>query len=246
MNNTPSNYSYSAADSSGQSGGQMETMRLPLFPLNTVLFPGMMLPLNVFEPRYLDLVNDCVEKKSPFGIVLIRSGKGIGVEGVPHLIGTAARIKKVQKKEDGRMSVVVVGTRRFQVEAFDHSRAYLSAEASLLPFTDADTRVADDLMQQIRPDIMEYVELIAKASKVKVRMERFPADPKSTAFLIAGALQVENAEKQALLAMASVPEILVRERYLLSRETLIMRYMVETQKSIMGMGAGPTGHLFPN
>src|SRR5210317_923979 len=92
---------------------------IPLFPLNTVLFPGMMLPLNIFEPRYLEMINDCIEKKSPFGIVLTRSDKEAGGAATPHMIGTAARIKKVQHKEDGRMTIVVVGTRRFQVETFD-------------------------------------------------------------------------------------------------------------------------------
>lgn len=246
MENMSSNFFSSAAGHGDQDGQPAHTTHLPLFPLNTVLFPGMLLPLNIFEPRYLEMINECLEQNSPFGVVLIRQGNEAGGDAIAYEVGTAARIKKAQRLPDGRMSIVVVGTRRFRVETFDHSRAYLSAEVSLLPVTDSDSHVADALMHDIRPDILEYVDLIATASKVNVRMERLPEDPKSTAFLIAGALQVDNAEKQAILEMPGAPAMLQRERRLLSRELLIMRHMVNTQQTIMAMGMGPTGYLFPN
>ena len=87
MKNTPSNYSYPAADSGGRGDEPVKTMHLPLFPLNTVLFPGMMMPLNIFEPRYLEMIDYCMEKNSPFGVVLIRDGNEVGGGAFPHQIG---------------------------------------------------------------------------------------------------------------------------------------------------------------
>ena len=83
---------------------------LPLFPLNTVLFPGMPLPLHIFEDRYKQMINNCLEEKEPFGVVLIRNGKeALGPLAQPHSIGCTARIVEVQKLSDGRMNITSVG-----------------------------------------------------------------------------------------------------------------------------------------
>lgn len=221
-------------------------MHLPLFPLNTVLFPGMLLPLNIFEPRYREMVNHCVETETPFGVTLIREGQEVGGHAVPHEIGTAARIMKTKLLSDGRMHIVAVGTQRFRIEELDHSRVYLSAEVSLLPFSTEATPETDRLAEMVKRRILEYVELISTASKTKMRLDRVPKDPKSIAFLVASALQVDNRERQALLEMAGISQMLDRERHFLSRELLLMRYMIDTQPSIMQMGMGPTGYIFPN
>lgn len=246
MRNIPSNYSYSASGPSGQDDQGTETMHLPLFPLNVVLFPGMMLPLNIFEPRYLEMVNYCVETKTPFGVVLIRKGQEVGGGALPHGIGSAARIMKTKQLADDRLHIVAVGTQRFRIEELDHSRAYLSAEVSLLPFSTEATTETDRLAEMVKRRILEYVELISAASKTKMRLERVPEDPKSIAFLVASALQVDNRERQTLLEMDSITQMLARERHLLSRELLLMRHMVDTQPSIMQLGIGPTGYIFPN
>ena len=68
--------------------------RVPLFLLNTVLFPGASLPLKVFEARYLDMVSDCLKRDQPFGVCLLRSGKEVGAAGEPHPVGTLAHVEK--------------------------------------------------------------------------------------------------------------------------------------------------------
>ncbi|MEZ4613151.1 MAG: LON peptidase substrate-binding domain-containing protein [Caldilineaceae bacterium] len=108
-------------------------MEMPLFPLNVVLFPGMFLPLHIFEPRYREMVEHCVETKSPFGVALIRDGQEVGDAATPCDIGTAARIAKVQRMPDGRMNISTVGTQRFRIESVDYSRSYAVAQVRHYP-----------------------------------------------------------------------------------------------------------------
>lgn len=102
--------------------------RLRLFPLQTVLFPGMELPLQVFEDRYRTLVAECLETSEPFGVVLIREGAEVGGPAVPHAVGCTARLVRVAPTRDGRLSVLAVGVRRFRVVQLYDDRPYLSAD----------------------------------------------------------------------------------------------------------------------
>src|SRR3954453_11337770 len=87
---------------------------IPLFPLNTVLFPGMPLPLHIFEPRYREMIGACVRDERPFGVVLIKEGREVGEAAMPFEVGTLAKIVGVERLDDGRMNVVTVGTDRFR------------------------------------------------------------------------------------------------------------------------------------
>jgi Lon protease-like protein len=89
-------------------------VQVPLFPLNTVLFPGGPLPLRVFEPRYLALVSDCVRNDTPFGVLLIRDGNETG-PATTHEIGTLARITDWYQGSDGLLGVTAVGVQKFRV-----------------------------------------------------------------------------------------------------------------------------------
>jgi Lon protease-like protein len=89
-------------------------VQVPLFPLNTVLFPGGPLPLRIFEPRYLAMVSGCVKNDSPFGVLLIRDGNETG-PATTHEIGTLARITDWYQGSDGLLGVTAVGTHRFRV-----------------------------------------------------------------------------------------------------------------------------------
>lgn len=102
--------------------------RLRLFPLRTVLFPGMDLQLQVFEERYRALVAECLEAGEPFGVVLIKEGAEVGGAAVPHTVGCTARIARVAPIRDGRLSLNAVGARRFRIQRLHEDRAYLSAD----------------------------------------------------------------------------------------------------------------------
>jgi Lon protease-like protein len=84
-------------------------MDLRLFPLQTVLFPGMRLPIHVFEERYQLMIRECIEEDAPFGVLLIKSGAEVGAPAVPHDLGTTARILQVQYLDDGRMNIFTLG-----------------------------------------------------------------------------------------------------------------------------------------
>lgn len=89
-------------------------MKVPLFPLNTVLFPGGPLPLRIFEARYLDMISDCVKNDSPFGVLLIRDGDEAG-PATTHTIGTLARITDWYQGSDGLLGVTAIGEQRFRL-----------------------------------------------------------------------------------------------------------------------------------
>ena len=86
-----------------------ETARLPLFPLKTVLFPEGLLPLRVFEPRYMDMVARCMREGSAFGVCLIAAGEEVGEAAVPHAVGTEARIEKWDMNQGGVLQILVRG-----------------------------------------------------------------------------------------------------------------------------------------
>ena len=95
-------------------------MDLPLFPLHTVLCPGVALPLHVFEDRYKAMVKRCLADQSPFGVVLIREGREVGPGDLAvAAIGTLAEIREATRHPDGRYDLVTFGTQRFHLEAID-------------------------------------------------------------------------------------------------------------------------------
>lgn len=89
-------------------------MQVPLFPLNTVLFPGGPLPLRIFEARYLDMVSECLRTDVPFGVLLIRDGDETG-PATTHSIGTLARITDWYQGSDGLLGVTAIGEHRFRL-----------------------------------------------------------------------------------------------------------------------------------
>jgi Lon protease-like protein len=92
-----------------------EPASLPLFALNTVLFPDGLLPLRIFEPRYVSMVSRCVQESSGFGVVAIDSGREVGAAARCHSVGTYARIIDFDRTDDGMLTIVARGERRFRV-----------------------------------------------------------------------------------------------------------------------------------
>jgi Lon protease-like protein len=222
------------------------TMEMPLFPLNVVLFPGMALPLHIFEARYREMINRCLDENLAFGVVLIKEGPEVGGGAEPRRVGTAARIMKVDRQPDGRMNIQVVGTRRFRIEELNRDLPYLTGRVRHYPVTDGDTKLAVERAHKVRPKIMRYVELLTKATGVQLELERLPEDATSLAFLTAITLQVRTEDKHRMLALPGVPQLLELGNYYLGRELQLLEHMINSQAVLPAMTIGPTGQLFTN
>jgi Lon protease-like protein len=220
---------------------------LPLFPLNTVLFPGMVLPLHIFEERYQVMIRRCLDESRAFGVLLIREGKEVGGGAVPYEIGTTARITRVERLDEGRMNITTIGVERFRVQRFREGEPYLQADTVALPNIEDETPQAMYQADVVRPLISDYVGLLAKAAGLQLGLvDNLPEAPTALAFLTAIALQIPVQEKQHLLATQSIAALLAAERGILRREDKLLRFMVDTGPQLSNMKMGPTGYLFPN
>jgi Lon protease-like protein len=124
--------------------------RIPLFPLNTVLFPGGRLPLRVFEARYMDMTRDCMKRSTPFGVCLIREGREVGRPAIPEAIGCLATITDWDMQQLGMLHLQTRGGQRFRILGSEASaQGLLSADVELVPPED-DTPVPEHLQGCVR------------------------------------------------------------------------------------------------
>ena len=200
---------------------------LPLFPLTTVLFPEMLLPLHIFEPRYRLLVRRCMDADRPFGVVLIRSGQEVGATAEPYPIGTEAKIMAFSPLSDGRSYIVVRGGRRFAVEqAVPDAEPYLVGRVRYL-----DEPEGDDARSRATVAIEAYGQYLVAVMAVTddARGDRAIVDelatvsPREAAYRIAASLAVDASERQRLLELPTDAERLDAEKNLLERETTLLR-----------------------
>ena len=139
-------------------------MELALFPLHTVLCPGVALPLHIFEERYRLMVSRCIERSEPFGVVLIHDGLEAGPVGRLAEVGTTALIRRAGRYPDGRYDIVTVGDRRFHVESLVHEREpYLVGEVSLIEETLGGEAEAERMAGRVGQRFLRYLELLQPA-----------------------------------------------------------------------------------
>lgn len=228
-------------------GATTEVIELSLFPLNTVLFPGQLMPLHVFEERYRLMVRRCLAEDKPFGVVLIRQGVEVGGTADPHLVGTMARILESTHLADGAMDLIIVGTERFRIVRLLHDQPYLRAEIEPFPLPGpTDPASVAQLADGVRGQVTRYIELIAAAAGLQIRMDETPTAPQQVGYLAAVAMQIDNDEKQALLDSVSLRNILVAERILLNRENALLTWMAAHEDWPESAQFGVSGMLLPN
>jgi Lon protease-like protein len=203
------------------------TLVLPLFPLNTVLFPGATLPLRIFEPRYRALTHACLAGDRRFGVVLIAEGPEVGGPARPHAVGTVARIVQAEQLADGRFNLTTVGEGRFTIEqTWLEPAGYLAGR--VLPRLDRDDEPADpqELAAAVRATLQELVgRLIPDPTPVQAEIAVLSAT--SLAGLAASLLRVENARKQAILEIDGAAERLRRLHALLRRELDLLAVLAQ-------------------
>lgn len=164
---------------------------LPLFPLDIVLFPGAPLPLHIFEPRYRDLVSECIAQKLPFGMV--RSKENALAE-----VGCTAVILQVTKKyDDGRLDIVTQGKQRFAIEQIDQERTFLRGQVVF--FDDEPSEVSKDEADTVIQLHQQLFAVLGQPSEVE---RSFP----SLSFQLAHELPVDLDFKQSILEMKSEAE----------------------------------------
>ncbi|MFB3040424.1 MAG: LON peptidase substrate-binding domain-containing protein [Candidatus Poribacteria bacterium] len=193
---------------------------IPLFPLNVVLFPGGILPLHIFEQRYKLMIQFCVENQSPFGVVLIKDGEEVGGHAEPHRVGTAVQIVEIDRLKDGRMNLTTFGQYRFEIIEIQGDQPYLVAKIRIPSLIEIENHEnlepiiaeADQLYQNYE-SLLEQLLILWKTPKT------IPSVPRHLAYQIGMRLQIPLEEKQQLLEMFPVDQLLKREIVVLKRET---------------------------
>ena len=215
---------------SGESFGQ--TVILPLFPLNVVLFPGMPLPLHIFEERYKKMIGDCLDTQTPFGVVLIREGPEVGDGAVPFRIGTSARIVEVERLEDGRMNLLTQGERRFQVVEITQQMPHLVGQVEFMEEPPGDTSPV--MLAEFGKEYSTYMgHLAALTGGWSARAEP-PQDPVALSYGAAGSLDLPNDVRQSLLEAPTASQRLERLLPLLTKGNEILRTEVTKRNPFKG------------
>ena len=205
---------------------------LPLFPLGTVLYPGLLLPLRVFEERYRQLVRDLLAGPEPrtFGVIAIREGRETGPNGIVTLyeIGCTATLRQATELDDGRYDLVTVGTQRFLLTGTDDTKPYLQGQVELLAEETGDESGAALAARSVQDAFRTYLGALAERGVTQVSVPDLPDDPVLLSYLVAASMVIDLRDKQALLAEPDALHRLVTERMLLSRETTMLRTLTAT------------------
>ncbi len=214
---------------------------LPLFPLRTVLFPQARMPLHIFEPRYVEMVERCLKEDMAFGVVLIKEGEEAGPPAVLHPVGTLARIVDVARMADGRMNIVVAGLTRFKLVEYATVRPYTTGKITAWRDEDVDLAKVERIAAQAARAFQGYIKALqnvagASEQEREERPFRPPKDPTVLSYLIAANLQISQEDKQSLLETPTVIRRLARETALMSREIELMRLISEKSDRILDQG----------
>jgi Lon protease-like protein len=200
---------------------------LPLFPLSTVLFPGMRLPLHIFEQRYVQLVRDLLELPEPrrFGVIAIRKGRETGVDGVTALydVGCVATVRQIESRDDGRYDLATVGTQRFRLLTLDRSQAYFQGEIEPLGDEAGDPATAAAATTRVQAAFRGYLNALADRGGGVISVTDLPDEPMLLSYIVGAAMIIDLPERQSLLAAPDAVTRLRAERSLLVREIAVVR-----------------------
>ena len=208
------------------------TSHISLFPLNTILVPGLVLPLHIFEPRYRLMVQKLLEipdeDEREFGVVSIRDGHDVTTLGIDalHPIGISAIMREVTPSEDGRYDIVTTGARRFTVKAVDTSSPLLSADVEWLPEpVPVESAELSLLTKSTLSEFAAYRAALSGELNSNVSIfEELPKDPVVVGYLLTAAILLPTDERQALLGAETAESRLELVRTLLRRETSLIQH----------------------
>lgn len=198
-------------------GTSIETLSIPLFPLNTVLFPGGLQPLKIFEQRYLDMAAACLKDDRPFGICLIDKGGEVGQAATPHAVGTLASIANWEMEQLGILMITAQGGRRFRIiDSHIGPGNLLAGTVELLP------EIPTVPLPQERERLLPLLQRIVS----DLGPERIPQphrydDAEWVGYRITEVLPIQNLAKQKLLELDDpLARLEILEKYLSQRKLL--------------------------
>jgi uncharacterized protein len=197
-------------------------VELPLFPLQTVLYPGLPIPLHVFEDRYRQMFKRILDGERRFGVVAILRGQEVGPGATYHPVGCLAEVDEVRRHADGRLDVVARGRSRFTIDGVVQAAPYIVAEVSELPETTGEA--AEQRSVKAGRLFTRYVTTLLQMTGGQVEAIDIPDDPVAASYLVAAGLQVDLADKQRLLTIPSAAERLAAEASLLRRELVLLEH----------------------
>lgn len=196
--------------------------QLPLFPLGTVLFPGMPLPLHIFEPRYRQLMRDHGSDTIPFGVSLIQNAPQPHRPWPSHTIGTAAMITGRTPLSEGRWDIVIEGQRRFRIIGIDHTGPYDIADVEWLEESLGEEDDAHLLLRTVAAQFHRYVGGITRLTKRSFTGVAIPEDPVRASYDLVSRLPLHTWERQRLLEAETAVDRLNHVSLLMERELALL------------------------
>lgn len=223
---------------------------LSLFPLGAVLFPGMVLPLRIFEERYKLMMKRCLEGDRSFGVALIKSGREVGAPAVPYDIGTLARIIDVTPQPGGRMNLIAMGDTPFRILEIEQTKPYIVGKVEMLDRPGNDSEETAELAVSLRKHFETYISLYSALTESEPKEVRLEDDPDKLSYLVASAMSTDSRRKQKLLEIPSAEERIREELTLLEQENLALRLFLSQKRQAQDKtdsDGGPSrGRFSPN
>ncbi len=209
---------------------------LALFPLNLVLFPGMRLPLHIFEERYKAMIGACIEGEEPFGVLLIKEGQESGEPAEPVQVGTTARITQVNRLEDGRMNILTQGERRFELVELIQSRPHM---VGLVRYLEEESReVVEPLLVEIREEYATFLKQLATVAggwNSRVDLPEKPSQLFSEVIAsLSSSIEVPTEARQRLLETPAIQSRLELVLPLLKQGNELMQEKAEQSNPFRG------------
>jgi len=205
-------------------------IKLPLFPLNTVLFPGAPIHLNIFEQRYRLMLRECIQDNLPFGVCLIRRGaEAFGTLADPYPIGCTARIVHLEPLSDGRINLTAIGDERFIIRSLNDQKSYLVGEVDLMGIIHTDAVNLDESVVHLKPWVEQYLSLLSRLEDEYYDHKRseVPSDPMQMVYIAASLLQIPPFEKQFILSIPTTYQLFNHLLRLYRRETAVLKYQLK-------------------
>ncbi|MCA1829898.1 MAG: LON peptidase substrate-binding domain-containing protein [Actinomycetota bacterium] len=195
-------------------------MELPLFPLHVVLFPGMTLPLQVFEPRYREMLDKVLRGDRRFGVIAIRRGAEVGGPAETFDVGCIAEVTRVQRAPDGTLQLLVEGRARFRIEQRLVDDPYPRSDVVIVD--EAAGAVSGELLADARSAVRRYLSSVAQIQGSDVVVPSTSDDAVDTSFILSAAIQVEPPDRQVLLEARDAATRLQLVIALAHREALLL------------------------